>query len=126
MEQLWQDIRFSLRMLTKSPGFTAVAIVTLALGIGASTSIFTLLNAVLYRQLSAPHPDQLIELRIAFHTGRHVGFSLPMFQELQRNQRVFSGMFAWVDRGAQNMPSLTKPKMASRRGVVLMQRWRRV
>jgi predicted permease len=100
---LWRDIRFSLRRLRNSPAFTATAVLTLALGIGASTAIFTLLNAVLYRQLPAPHPEQLVELRIIFHNGKHVTFSLPMFEQLQRGQKVFSGMFAWSGGGPQTV-----------------------
>jgi putative ABC transport system permease protein len=103
VETLVQDGRFGLRMLLKSPGFTVVAVLTLALGIGASTAIFTLLNAVLYRELPVPHPEQLVELRIIFHNGQHVAFTLPIFQELQRDQQVFSEMSAWSGGGAQNV-----------------------
>lgn len=103
MESLLQNLRYALRMLRKSPGFTAVAVLTLALGIGASTGIFTLLNALLYRELPVPHAEQLVELRIIFHNGRHVFFSLPMFQELELNQQVFSGMFAWSGGGPENV-----------------------
>ena len=95
IQNLIRDLRYGLRMLRKSPGFTAVAVLTLALGIGANTAISTLLNALLYRELQVPHPEQLVELRIIFHNGQHIGFSLPMFQELQRGQKVFSGMLAW-------------------------------
>ncbi|HEV2313694.1 MAG TPA: ABC transporter permease [Candidatus Acidoferrales bacterium] len=103
MGTLIQDLRYGLRMLRKSPGFTAVAVLTLALGIGAGTAIFTLLNALLYRELPVPHAEQLVELRVIFHNGQHVYFSLPMFQELQRNQRVFSGIFAWQDGGPSDV-----------------------
>ncbi|MGH9864481.1 MAG: ABC transporter permease, partial [Candidatus Acidiferrales bacterium] len=103
LKTLWQDARYGVRMLRKSPGFTAVAVLTLALGIGANTSIFTLLSALLYRELPVPHAEQLVELRIIFHNGQHIGFSLPMFQELERNQQVFSGMFAWSGGGPQNI-----------------------
>ncbi len=103
LETLLQDLRIGLRTLCKSPGFTAVAILTLALGIGAATSIFTLLNAVLYRELPVPHANQLVELRIVYHTGRHVPFSLPMFRELQDDQKVFSGMIAWSGGGLANV-----------------------
>jgi predicted permease len=103
VETLIQHLRYGLRVLHKSPAFAAVAVLTLALGIGASTAIFTLLTAVLYRELPVQHAEQLVELRIIFHTGRHVPFSLPMFQDLQRDQQVFSGMFAWSGGGPANV-----------------------
>jgi len=103
VETFIQDLRYGLRMLRKSPGFTAVAVLTLALGIGANTTVFTLLNALLYRELPVPHAEQLLGLRIIFHNGQHRPFSLPMFQELERHQQVFSGMLAWSGGGPENI-----------------------
>lgn len=95
LEIFVQDVRFGLRVLSKSPAFTAVAVLILCLGIGAANSIFTLLNAILYRELPVPHAEQLVELRVRYHTGQPAPLSLPMFQALEREQDVFSGMFAW-------------------------------
>ncbi|HEX8815914.1 MAG TPA: ABC transporter permease, partial [Terriglobales bacterium] len=63
LETCWHDVLFGLRMLAKSPGFTATAVLTLALGIGANTSIFSLLNAVMLQSIPVRHPEQLVVLR---------------------------------------------------------------
>src|SRR5213082_1557246 len=89
MHRLWQNLRYSLRGLRKNPGFTAVAILSLALGIGANVAIFTLINALLLRDLPVPHPERLVELSLV-RLGHKGTFSYPMFRELERGQRVFS------------------------------------
>jgi predicted permease len=92
LERLVQDLRYGLRMLTKSPGFAAVAILTLALGIGANTALFSVVNGVLLKPLPYPHPEQLVwlaESKPNFATG---SISFPNFRDWQKDNRTFSGM----------------------------------
>src|SRR3984885_10973947 len=93
MDSLWKDIRYAQRMLAKSPGFTAIAILTLALGIGANTAIFTVANALLLRPLPYQDPDRLV--RIASERDRESYLSLPYFTALSDRNRSFSGIAAY-------------------------------
>jgi predicted permease len=94
MRHLWRNLCYAIRILGKNPGFATVAILSLALGIGANVAIFTLINALLLRDLPVPHPERLVELSVVRH-GDKIQFSYPMFRELERGQRVFSGLVGW-------------------------------
>ena len=98
MEILFNDIRYAFRIMRKSPGFTAVVILTLALGIGANTSIFSIVNAVLLRSLPYYDPGHLV--KITFNdpgTGlRDIGFSVPEFEDLKSRAGVFEEVSALV------------------------------
>src|SRR5258706_151175 len=92
-DHFWQDARYALRMLRNAPGFTALAILTIALGIGATTAIFSVVDATLLHPLPYPQPEQLVSIRDDF-TGvgaQDVGMSQPEWQDLQR-----SGIFEYV------------------------------
>src|SRR5438105_1256886 len=95
LDQAGQDLRYGLRTLRNSPNFTAVAVLTLALGIGANTAIFSLLGGLVLRDLSVPHPEQLVRFGAHVPGDDYAALSLPMFQELSRSQKVFSATFAW-------------------------------
>ncbi len=92
LDHLLQDARFGLRMLRKNPGFTAVTVLTLALGIGANTALFSVVNGVLLNPLPFPHPEQLITLHASkphFETG---SVSYPNFLDWEKDNHTFSGM----------------------------------
>src|SRR5579863_473276 len=97
IETTIQDLRYGLRMLARSPGFTAVAVLTLALGIGANTAIFSLIDAVMLRMLPVDKPDELLQVKR--HDPRWAGegmnFTNPLWEQVRDQQDVFSGVFAW-------------------------------
>lgn len=95
-------LRYTFRTLAKSPAFTAVAVLSLALGIGANTAIFTLINALLLRDLPVRDPERLVQLR-ATRPDAKVPFSNPMLREVERNQRVFTGLVGWGGGGMYNV-----------------------
>jgi predicted permease len=138
LEQLLQDLRFGWRMLRKSPGFTTVVVLSLALGIGANTAIFTLIDAILYKMLPVKNPQELALLQwsVPLDRGLHglwydgsswpentkeVGFSFsyPAFQQLRSRNQVLSDLFAFADLGgdvsvlADGEPGLARAQMAS-------------
>jgi hypothetical protein len=92
-DHFWQDVRYGLRMLRKSPGFTAIAVLTIAVGIGATTAIFSVVDATLLHPLPYPQPEQLvsIEHNLPGVGAQDVGMSEPEWQDLQR-----SGIFEYV------------------------------
>ena len=96
---LAQDVRYAIRVLWKSPAFTAVAIVSLALGLGATLTMFSLINGLLLRQLPVADPARLVELTTVTRQGRPARVSLPMFESIGERQRVFSGVFGWWGGG---------------------------
>ena len=114
IEHVVRDLRYAVRVLRRSPGFTAVAILSLALGIGANTAIFQLIDAIRLRSLPVPDPHELAEVRVA---GGHGGLGStngfgaeltnPIWEQIRDHRDPFAGAFAWgatefmVGRGAQ-------------------------
>ncbi len=95
METLLQNLRYAVRTLRNSPGFAAVAILTLALGIGANTAIFSVVNAVLLQPLSYPNPDRLVELELSSPQGNGNVTSIPKFNVWREQTDVFDSVAAY-------------------------------
>ncbi len=114
IEEFWQDLHYGARMLLKQPGFTLIAVLTLALGIGANTAVFTLINALLLRALPVTNPHELAVIN-ATNTRSRVtrggagifgSLSFPMYRDLRARQEVFTDILA---SGGVNSVRLTIP-----------------
>src|SRR5271169_5849861 len=99
METLWQDVRFAVRMLLKNPGFSVIAVLSLALGIGANTAIFTVVNAVLLKSLPVQDISRLVEVdtvdtktMVTTVNLEKLGISYPNFRDFTSEQEHFSGL----------------------------------
>src|SRR5579863_1019724 len=117
MGTLLQDLRYGLRMLAKNPGFTAVAVLTLALGIGANTAIFSLIDAVLLKTLPVAHPEELVLMR---WESPHVVTDFlpyPTFAQLRDSSQAFDGMFAfcspWLGTDVDGKPGIASGQLVS-------------
>ena len=95
MQTLIEDVRYGLRMLRKNPGFTAVAVLTLALGIGANTAVFSIVNGVLLNSLPFPDPDKLVVLFESKPNFKEGSISYPNFLDWQRDNHSFSSLAAY-------------------------------
>src|SRR5260370_10801513 len=125
MRTVIEDLRYAFRLLRKSPAFTIVAVLTLALGIGANTAIYTLLDQALLRSLPIKEPSRLAVLRfLGDDTGSthargesNLVFSYPMYRDLRDHNSVFSGLIAtsWAQVGVQwhNQPDLADAELVS-------------
>ena len=98
-----QDLRYGLRLLRLNPGFAAIAVLSLALGTGANTAIFQLIDSLRLRTLPVTNPQELASVRIVdrswgsgrFH-GRYADITNAQFEQIRDHQQVFSSMFAWA------------------------------
>ena len=126
MNKLIEDIRYALRQFRNNPGFTLTAVVTLALGIGANTAIFTLLDQALLRSLPVTDPAKLVLLRFTGRDSGHLSdyggdqgdyFSYPMYRDLRDKNAVFSGLIATTRAGAgvlwNNSPGIANAELVS-------------
>src|SRR5690242_9215180 len=103
MQTLWQDIRYALRLLAKNPGFSAIAVLSLALGIGANTTIFTVVNAILLNPLPVKDSARLAQVDtidsktlVTAANATKLGMSYPNFQDYARENQVFAGLGCFV------------------------------
>src|SRR6185295_15228914 len=96
MDSLLRDLRYGLRRVLSAPGFAAIAMLTLALGIGANVAIFTVVNAVLIRPLPFANPDRLVRVAADARAtgGRNIGISQPELEDLRDRAGVFEGVSA--------------------------------
>ncbi|MFQ5694683.1 MAG: ABC transporter permease, partial [Terriglobia bacterium] len=118
METLWQDLKYGARMLAKSPGFTAVAVLTLALGIGANTAIFSVVNAILLKPLPFQQPDQLVYIQETARreTVESRPLSYPNFLDWRARSKSFSGMAA-LDSAAYTLTGSEQAERITGEGV---------
>jgi predicted permease len=96
-DEMFQDLRFGVRLLRKNPGLTFIAIVTLGLGIGANSSIFNLLDRILVKPLPVDHPEQLVAF-VRDANGEPSIFSYPLFDDLRKRNEVLSGLLAYFQQ----------------------------
>src|SRR5215469_1386164 len=108
VETLWQDLRFAARMLRKNPGFAAVAVLTLALGIGASTSIFSVVDAVLLRPLPFPNPHQIVTVWELSAPGRRMHLADPNFLDFREQNHTLVGL-AQFSSGPESVAGGSEP-----------------
>src|SRR5271168_3163971 len=96
MNHVWQDVRYGIRMLSSKPGFTAAAVLVLALGIGANSAVFSLVNAFLLKPLRVQNPEELAGLysRDSKQPDKYRAFSYPNYIDIRDSNQAFSSLAA--------------------------------
>jgi macrolide transport system ATP-binding/permease protein len=118
-DEMFQDLRYGARMLRRNPGFTAVVVLTLSLGIGANTAIFSLADALLLRPLPAQSPAEIVTINTTSPENPFLGVSYPDFQDLRAQSRSFAGMVAYklsmlgVAKTAESSPQMKMGMLVS-------------
>lgn len=111
------ELRQAIRVFGRSPGFVAVTVLVLAMGIGGATTVFTVFSALLLRPLNVPHPEQLVELSGAYRNRARIVLSYPIFRGLETQQRVFSQICGWSNLLAAKAEIDGKPLVVDVRSV---------
>lgn len=120
LHSLGQDVRFGLRLLRRNAGFTVIAVLSLALGTGANTAIFQLIDSLRLRTLPVAHPEQLASVRILDRSwnsgrvhGRYADITNAQWEQIRDHQQVFSSMLAWATEGGFNLARGGEARYAS-------------
>ena len=122
MPALWKDSRYAVRTLLKTPGYTVVALATLALGIGANTAIFSVVNQVLLNPAGIAHPERIVSVQARYEklALRNIGVSIPDFADVLHSTQQFESA-ALIERGDYNYTGSTVPERL--RGANVTWRW---
>src|ERR1043166_8504874 len=102
VENIWRDLRFAVRSLRKMPGFTAIAVLVIAVGIGANTAVFSVINAVLLKPLTYPEPQSLVQLLNTGPQGAFGAGNIPKFKIWHEQSSIFEAVAA-NDSGGSGM-----------------------
>src|SRR5262245_26429735 len=123
---LMQDLRYGLRTLRNSPGFTAVAVFSLAVGIGANTAIFSIVDPIVIKSLPVKNPDQLVVLNTIDLRRPEEGFTFslfpyPMFEQLRAGKQVFSGVLTTTNLGGNGDVEMVGPGSGNQTEKVILE-----
>ncbi|MBO0798918.1 MAG: ABC transporter permease, partial [Blastocatellia bacterium] len=121
LDDVWQDLRYGTRMLVKRPGFTSLAVLTLALGIGANTAIFSIINTVLIRELPYSDADRLVTIWETAPAIPPAGATIPEFQDWRAQAKSFQELAVYSDTAVRNALLITKRESVRVEGAAISQ-----